>query len=139
MRSYVVAALFAAVLPAAASAQPFEAVNHLNVLPLGGTTFEVIEARGEGPRGIWCAAAEFAEQRLGANGRIYIREARGPSRSVSGRTAVAFTTNTANLTRAPSQSLSVTTSQVGVGLPIAHAIQFCRDNLGRDDHVRERY
>tara|TARA_B110000879_G_C10736642_1_gene342478 strand:- start:304 stop:513 length:210 start_codon:yes stop_codon:yes gene_type:complete len=68
----ILAAVVAAALPVLASAQTYRAVNNLNVVPLSGSIFEVIEARGEGPRGIWCAAAEFAERRLGAKGRIYI-------------------------------------------------------------------
>lgn len=135
MHRLIFATVIAAIVPALASAQTYRAVNDLNVVPLSRSTFEVIEARGEGPRGIWCAAAEYAERRLGAKGRVYIREGRGPSRSVSGRKSVVFTTNTANLTQGPSQAISVSTSKVGTGLPIAHAIQFCRDNFERDDEI----
>lgn len=129
MRPLLFAALLAVVAPVGVNAQTFRAVNDLIVVPLGRSTFEVIEARGEGPRGIWCAAAEYAERRLGAEGRIYIRTARGASRSVSGRKSVVFTTNAASLAQGPFRSTSLNTSQVGVGLPIDHAIQFCR----RDD------
>lgn len=129
MRPLIYAVVLALAAPLAAQAQTYRAVNDLNVIPLGGSTFEVIEARGEGPRGMWCAAAEYAERRLGAKGRVYIRDARGPSRSVKGRKSVVFTTNAAALTQGPFRSTSLNTSQVGVGLPIAHAIQFCR----RDD------
>jgi len=127
MRAMICATVVAGLMPAFASAQTYRAVNDLTVVGLDAATFEVIEGRGEGPRGIWCAAAEYAERQLGATGRIYIREGRGPSRVASGRKGVLFTTNEANLTQGPSQSLSVSTSQIGVGLPIAHAIQFCRD------------
>lgn len=140
MRPFIFAAIFAIATPIASHAQTFRAINDLYVIPLSRSTFEVIEARGEGPQGIWCAAAEYAERRLGAKGRVYIREGRGPSRSVSGRKSVVFTTDAATLKQGPFQSLSLNTSQVGVGLPIAHAIQFCRpDEFELKDRLFRRY
>lgn len=127
MRSLIIAAIIALSTPVAGSAQTFRSVNYLDVLPLTATTFEVIESGGKGPRGVWCAAAEYAERRLRARGRIYVLEARGPSRSVQGRNSVIFTTDASSLSQGPSQSVLLSTSQVGIGLPIAHAIQFCRD------------
>jgi hypothetical protein len=127
MRVSILAAAVVSLLPAMASAQNYRAINNLTVVPLSATNFEVIEGRGEGPRGIWCAAAEFAERRLSASGRIYVLEGRGPSQVASGRTGVVFTTDVSALPQQPSQSVVVRTSQVGMGLPINHAIQFCRD------------
>jgi len=127
MRPFIAAALVLAALPATLSAQNYRAVNYLTVVPLSGASFEVIEAHGEGSRGMWCAAAEYAETKLNASDRVYVAEARGPAKTVSGRKSVVFTTDAASLTQGPSRSISVDTSQVGVGLPIAHAIQFCRD------------
>ena len=138
MRRIFLTAALAALLPVLANAQSYRAINKLTVVPLGGSNFEVIEQRGEGARGILCAAAEYAERRLGATGRVYIREGRGPSRTVQGRKGVVFTTNAASLPQGPSQSVIVSTSRVGAGLPIAHAIQFCRDNIGRDGDILER-
>lgn len=126
MRTLFTSALIAALLPLGAAAQTFRAENFLNVLPLSRTTFEVIEANGEGPRGIWCAAADYASKRLGYYDRIYIREGRGASRSAPGRKGIVFTTDAGSLSQGPSQSISLTTSQVGVGLPVNHAIQFCK-------------
>jgi len=127
MRSTLIATVIACVLPAIASASTYRASNDLNVVPLSGSTFEVIASNGEGPRGLWCAAAEYSERRLGKFDRVYIAKARGPSKNARGRQSVVFTTNTANLSRGPSTSVSLSTSQVGVGLRTAHAIQFCRD------------
>ena len=138
MKKFLIGGLIAALMPALAHAQSYRAINKLTVVPLGGSKFEVIEQRGEGLRGIWCAAAEYAERRLGASGRVYVSEGRGPARSVQGRKSVVFTTNAASLSQGPSQSLVVSTSRVGAGLPIAHAIQFCCDNIGRDDDILER-
>ena len=56
MRPLIYAVVLALAAPLAAQAQTYRAGNDLNVVPLGGSTFEVIEARGEGPRGMWCAA-----------------------------------------------------------------------------------
>ncbi|KEJ89284.1 hypothetical protein DSW25_09685 [Sulfitobacter donghicola DSW-25 = KCTC 12864 = JCM 14565] len=126
MRSILFATFVAATLPLAASAQNFKSVNKLTVIPLGQSAFEVIQSRGEGPRGLWCAGAEFAKKRLGARGRIYILKANAPSQRVSGRKSVIFTTDAGRLPNGPRQSHSLTTSQTGIGLPVNHAIQFCR-------------
>jgi hypothetical protein len=138
MRSVIFATAVALTLPAIGHAQIFRAVNDLNVVPLSASSFEVIEARGAGPRGMWCAAAEYAEQRLGARDRVYIQGARGPARSVQGRKSVVFTTNAGNLPRGPFQSAFLSTSQTGIGLPVAHAIQFCRDRFDKEDRIWNR-
>ncbi|MEH6646500.1 hypothetical protein [Sulfitobacter sp.] len=126
MRSTILAALIALTVPVASQAQTYRAMNYLDVVPLSSTTFEVIEAYGKGPLGIWCAAADYAERKLGYYGRIYISEGRAPSRNVPGRKSVIFTTDVNSLTQEPSQSLTLSTTRVGVGLPANHAIQFCR-------------
>jgi hypothetical protein len=127
MRPLTIAAIAFAVLPAVLNAQTFRAVNYLDVVPLKGGAFEVIETRAAGPRAIWCAAADYAERRLGGKGRVYLYKGHGPSQTVGGRKSVAFTTDANNLSQGPSQSYSLSISQIGVGLPIAHAIQFCGD------------
>jgi len=85
MRSTLIATVIACVLPAIASASTYRASNDLNVVPLSGSTFEVIASNGEGPRGLWCAAAEYSERRLGKFDRVYIakalRKLKPPSRS----------------------------------------------------------
>ena len=122
---------FAAFAATAASAQSYRAINYLVVVPLNATDFEVIEARGEGARGIWCAAADFAEHALRRDrgGRIYVKTARGPSISGVGRKGVVFTTDPNRLDQPPSTSHSVSVRQVGQGLPIHHAAQFCKDYI----------
>lgn len=135
MTRFLTIAACIAAFPLAASAQAYRAINDLTVVPLNASSFEVIEARGEGPRGIWCAAAEYAERRLGEGSRVYIKQGRGPSRSLAGHKAVVFTTNAETLSQPPSQSLSLTTTRIGVGLPVDHAIQFCRDVYDREDRI----
>jgi hypothetical protein len=128
MRPLMIFAVLATLLPAAASANSFRAYNDLTVLPQSNSTFEVVISRGEGARGVWCAAADYAVRALGFQGRIYVLEARAASRTVAGRNSVIFTTNVNVLPQGPSRSVSVTTSDVGNGLPVNHAIQFCRGN-----------
>lgn len=125
---YVLPAVFAALsLATPALSQTFLAENRLQVVPLTTTDFEVIEARGEGARGMWCAAADYA-QRSGAT-QLYVKSARGGSVSGAGRTGVVFTTSTASLDVPPSQSVSVSVRIPGQTLRVAHAYQFCYDYL----------
>jgi hypothetical protein len=114
-------------MPLMAQAQTYTAVNKLKVVPLGGSEFEVLEARGEGARGIWCAAAEFADtrMRMAKNHRIYIKSKRGPAVSAAGRKGVVFTSKASAVQ--PVSSYSVSVRQEGLGLPVTHALQFCRD------------
>lgn len=128
MRLFIIATL-CVTLPFAASAQAYRAESHLVVVPLNAADFEVIEAHGEGPRGIWCAAADFAKFAKGQpNGsRLYIKTGRGASISVAGRKSVVFTTDAARLAAEPKRGYSVSTSKVGYNLPVGHAYGFCRD------------
>lgn len=120
-----------AVVPAVASAQVYEAVNRLKVVSLNASDFEVIEARGEGARGIWCAAADYARVRYGGSGqqRIYIKSPRGASQTVRGRKGVVFTMAADRLNAAPQRSVSVSVRTAGINLSVNHALQFCRDYL----------
>ncbi|NOR30912.1 MAG: hypothetical protein GQ539_07440 [Sulfitobacter sp.] len=130
MRS-ILAAAICATLPFAAHAQSYEAINGLNVIPLGGSSFEVIEARGEGPSGIWCAAASYAQDRVGLSNttRLYIKTPRGPSISGAGRTGVVFTSDPNDLPSPPIKSYSISVDQQSIGLTIGHSIQYCQDYI----------
>ncbi|MEM6941528.1 MAG: hypothetical protein AAF943_13020 [Pseudomonadota bacterium] len=122
-------ALLCATVPTLAAAQSFKAINRLDVIPLGSGNFEVIEAYGEGARGMWCAAADYAMAISPANGqRLYVQSARAPSLTRNGRKGAVFTTNRDNLSVAPSRSVTVSVEVVGQGLPLHHAIQFCRES-----------
>ncbi|MGR3528851.1 MAG: hypothetical protein ACU0CQ_03815 [Sulfitobacter sp.] len=131
MRRILVSAVLV-VLPFAAVAQPYTAINRLKVVPLTAAgDFEVIENYGEGPRGIWCAAASYARDRLGAGGpaELYVKSSRGRSVSGLGRTSVVFTLNRSDLLVAPSKSYSISVNQPGLSLPVGHAVQFCQDYI----------
>ncbi|MBM1688759.1 hypothetical protein [Sulfitobacter geojensis] len=121
--------LICAVLPLPAMAQSYLAVNRLNVVPISATSFEVIEGRGEGARGMWCAAADYVlnGQRQSGNPRLYVQSPRGPSVTVAGRKGAVFTTDASSLPDGPKQSYSVSVRTAGLGLPLAHAYQFCKD------------
>ncbi|MDF3413150.1 hypothetical protein HKX54_01670 [Sulfitobacter sp. M57] len=121
--------LICAALPLPALAQSYLAVNRLTVVPVSATAFEVIEGRGEGARGMWCAAADYVlnGQRQASNQRLYVQTPRGPSVTVAGRKGAVFTLDAGSLPDGPKRSFSVTVSTAGVGLPLAHAIQFCKD------------
>ncbi|QFT59263.1 hypothetical protein FIU94_10540 [Sulfitobacter sp. THAF37] len=123
------AALFTGSLPVAAAAQSYEAINDLKVYGLSQTSFEVIEDHGEGARGMWCAAADYAIHRLGVprTTRFYVKSPRGRSQTGAGRVGVVFTTDAASLPVQPSRSVSVSVEVPGEGLPVYHAHQFCRD------------
>ncbi|MGC1495899.1 MAG: hypothetical protein WA790_08820 [Sulfitobacter sp.] len=128
MRPLILAALCAS-LPITANAQAFRAESHLIVVPLNGSDFEVIEDNGEGPRGMWCAAADFAKSRMHSTGgkRLYIKSGRGPSISTAGRKGVVFTTDPARLGVEPSRGYSISLTKVGYNLPVGHAYSFCSD------------
>jgi hypothetical protein len=97
----------------------------LAVNPVNSSQFEVIEGRGEGPRGIWCAASLYALNTLGIDrGRLYIASPRGNSQTVNGRKGVVFSTQVVGAVAA---STSITVRQAGSNLPVQHALQFCRD------------
>ena len=92
--AFFAASACAIVLPVLA-AQSYLAVNRLNVVPISPDDFEVIEDRGASARQIWCAAADYV-QAIGRDRprlRLYVKEARGKSRTVPNRKGVVFTIN----------------------------------------------
>ncbi|MEW9919443.1 hypothetical protein AB2B41_07505 [Marimonas sp. MJW-29] len=117
------------VFPMQGTAQAYRAFNLLTVVPLNATDFEVIEARGEGARGMWCAAADYAIHalRVPREQRLYVKTPRGRSISGAGRIGVVFTVDVNALGVSPSRSYSVTVRTAGLSLPLHHAYQFCRD------------
>jgi hypothetical protein len=140
MRLALIALSLFAGFAAAAQAKTYQAANRLAVVALNNSDFEVIEARGEGARGIWCAAADYTitDRHMGSNQRIYVKSPRGPSANVAGKIGVVFTTNPARLSQGPSKSYSISVRTVGQGLTAAHAIQFCRDNAIEPDDILYR-
>lgn len=129
--------LWFSVIPALGQANPYTAENFLKVWPIDAVTFEVIEARGEGARGIWCAAASYAERELQFDPTqpIYVLIPRGPSVTVPNRKGVVFTLDKARLpeTAVVSQLAFATTRTAGTSFPSYLARTFCRDRFGERD------
>lgn len=120
-------------VPALATGSLFPTLN-LPVNRVSAAQFEVIEMRGAGPRDIWCAAARYATGTLGQQrGRIYIDRPRANALTAQGRKGVVFTTQ-APANAAPT-GVSVTTARAGASLPVAHAMQFCRDRIIEPDDL----
>jgi hypothetical protein len=115
----------------ALAANAYRAINWLFVVPITADTFEVIEDRGEGAPGIWCAAADYA-QAAGLDGvrkRLYVIEPRGPSRTQANAIGVSFTTNPdEKLAQSPS-AYSVSVTRRGDNYAIGHAINFCSNPI----------
>ncbi len=117
-------------LAAPLAAQGYRAENRVTVNPLPGGSFEVIEGGGYGARGMWCAAADYARDVLGARGtaRVYVKRARGPSQTVPGRKGAVFTLDPTGLDPVPVTITGSSTRRPGSNLSVDHAYSFCADS-----------
>ena len=126
MKSLISFALVGAFAALPAEAQSFRAENRVAVVPAPGG-FDVQGDAGFGARGMWCAAADYARDVLGAGGfdRIYIAEGRAPG--LGQRAPVRFTMDPTGLR--PSNVLIVGASlrTAGANLSVDHAQGFCAD------------
>ena len=109
-----------------ASAQSFRAENRVTVTPQSGDTFLVSAGGRFGARGAWCAAADYAQSRLGADGtaRLFVREAAkrpGPT--------VAFGVGAGDTNPIPVLSVASAIRSPGSNLSVDHAYRFCHDRL----------
>ena len=123
---------FAAML-AAPAAHAFTAINGLSVNPVPGG-FEVVAQGGDGPRQIWCAAAQYSHKVQGNanNVRLFILEPYGPSQTRPGWRGVSFTTQPPpELANGPrlgdGGNYSVQLKRPGFNLSTGHAENFCSD------------
>lgn len=128
MRFFLFVIVVTAVTATAGLAETFRAVNRLYVVPVTPDTFEVIEDRGAGARGIWCAAADYVRTigRDSTRKRMFVLEARGPSRTVPNRIGVLFTLTPDESIRETPSSYSVTVNRKGENLAVGHAYNFCQ-------------
>lgn len=106
----------------------------MTINPINDTDFEVVERSGYayGAAEYWCGAATFIERRSKRSELtpIYVKRARGPSVTQSGRQGVVFTTRAAGLPDAPKrQVLSV--REAGSALKSVKARRYCRDAFTR--------
>ena len=120
------AALMLAVMAGGAQAQDFRAENRVTVRP-GTGEFSVLGDGGFGARGIWCAAADFARDRLGARGvdRLYVKQPR--SRGVGEASSVVFTLQPGDLQPQQVLILGFSVKTAGASLSVGHAYSFCAD------------
>lgn len=117
----LVAALASA---APATAQTFRAENRVKVS--GDASRILVEnGGGYGARGMWCAAADFARDVLGAAGtqRVYLAEARVRGQ----RSPVAFTLDPSGLTPVAVTIVGASLRTPGGNLSVDHAFSFCAD------------
>ena len=127
MRLFLVS-LLAITVAAPVLAQTFRAVNRLYVVPLSADTFEVIEDRGVGGRGLWCAASDYVRAigRDSSRKRMYILEPRGDAKTVPNRKSVVFTLAPDDKLRNTPPSYSVSVTRAGENLEVGHAYTFCQ-------------
>lgn len=117
-------ALFLALAGAtAASAQDFRAENRVTVTLVDGG-FQIADGAGFGARGMWCAAADYADDVLGARStaRIYVV---GPRLSFDA--PVTFSLDPSDVSPRQVQVLSQSLRVAGANLSLAHAQSFCAD------------
>lgn len=123
LRLFSACALTAA-LAAPLGAQTFHAKNGVTATPDAGV-FSVANGGGLGARGMWCAAADYARDVLGANGsqRIYVAEDRARGQ----RGPVRFTLDATGLTPSRVSIIGASIRTAGANLSVGHAISFCAD------------
>src|SRR6056297_2209196 len=93
MSRLFIACILAGLVALPSGAFAFNAENRHKVAPVDGAVFEVVGQPGSSPANFWCAAADYARDRLGArdNARVYLVAGRGAAQSEPGRTGVRFT------------------------------------------------
>lgn len=109
-----------------ATAQDFRAENRVKVRS-GNGDFMVLGDGGFGARGIWCAAADYARDRLGARGadRLFVKSPR--TRGVGENSTVTFTLEPGGLTAQQVLILGASIRNPGANLSVGHAYGFCAD------------
>lgn len=124
MRRFISVCMLSAAFAAPLSAQTFRAENRVTVTPETGG-FSVLNGGGQGARGMWCAAADYARDVLGAAGaqRIYVAEDRARGQ----RGPVRFTLDAAGLTPSRVSILGSSIRTAGANLSVGHAFSFCAD------------
>ena len=122
----ILSAAALAMLAVPVAAQGFRAENRVTVLPAPGG-FDVQSGGGFGARGMWCAAADYARDALGARGgqRIYVAVGRRPG--LGQRAPVRFTLDPTGLTPQSVFIVGSSLQTAGSALSVDHAFSFCAD------------
>lgn len=126
MKRYFIGALLAALISEPLMAQGYTQRNRLTFTPLeNGVRIE--GETGHGARGTWCAAADYAREKLGARGYqdLYVSEPR--VRGLGRPNAVSFTLDPSGLTPSDVFIVGTSLSRRGARLSVDHALTFCAD------------
>ena len=125
MRQIFAALSAALVLATPLAAQSYRAEGRVAVTPTAGG-FSIQSGAGMGARGMWCGAASYALNRLGASGsqRIYVVE---PRTSANRRAPVGFSLSPQGTTPSTVSILGSSIRTAGASLSVNHAIGFCAD------------
>ncbi len=120
-----------AITASSATAQAFRAENRVMVTAAPGG-FDVAGGGGFGARGMWCAAADYARDVLGARGsdRIFVAQARTPG--LGQRAPVRFTLASDGLVPSDVFIVGASLRRAGANLSVDHAYRFCADGRGLD-------
>ena len=104
-------------------AAAFRADNRVEVTP-SGQDFIVQEGGGFGARGMWCAAADYALDVLGApaTARVYVTQPRRTPRD-----PVAFSLDPGTIRPTSFMIVGTSLRQPGANLLVGHAMSFCAD------------
>jgi hypothetical protein len=123
MRNYMIFGVIAAMIGVPSAASTFEAKNGVLVAQTANG-FVVDGGNGFGARGMWCAAADYAFEVVGAATaqRLYV------GNSTGNRNRVAFTLNEQGLSPTSVASVGASIAQPGANLSVAHALSFCADH-----------
>ncbi|MEO9683662.1 MAG: hypothetical protein ABJF86_16140 [Tateyamaria sp.] len=120
--------VLALILPTVVAAQrvQFERQVRIPVRPIDANTFEAVVNDGAYGSLMWCAAARFTRHYLKQRGgKLYVKQAVGPSTTFPGRKSVIFTTQPVP-DAFKSYSESIRTA--GQEFSQAHAYAICRSN-----------
>ncbi|WP_299874163.1 hypothetical protein [uncultured Sulfitobacter sp.] len=107
-----------------AAAQTFRAENRVDVTPVANG-FAIADGNGQWARGMWCAAADYARDVLGAGGtqRIYVAKSKGRGAG----NPVIFTLDPTGLTPSSVTFLSSSIKTPGANLSVDQANVYCAD------------
>ncbi|SFS68679.1 hypothetical protein SAMN04488040_1558 [Sulfitobacter marinus] len=126
MKRNIAAVVIASVMAGPLAAQRYPANGRLVFTPLeNGVRIEGDTGNGAG--GIWCAAADYARDELGARSDqdLYVSEPR--IRGLGHPNAVSFTLDPTGLTPVEVLIVGPSLNRQGSRLSVGHALSFCPD------------
>ncbi|MEP1520821.1 hypothetical protein [Ascidiaceihabitans sp.] len=124
MKTVLSALVATAILTVPAQAQTFRAENRVVVTPAQGNSFSISNGEGQGARGMWCAASDYAQDVLGARGseRLVVDQPR-----TSKRGPVVFALKGRDGGSGSVLIVGSSLRSAGSSLSVNHAYQFCHD------------